>query len=131
MRPLKEKGQGRKAGNQASYTHKSPAVVGAGFAVWAAMPVAMPAWLVHPARLYGASGFVLVPVHVGVCCAGGCRLGVAGCCVLCFLFWACVPQLTVCMLCSSYLCSGFFGANPDAYSALCLVLHCVLHRQGR
>ena len=30
MRPLKEKGQGRKAGNQASYTHKSPAVVGAG-----------------------------------------------------------------------------------------------------
>ena len=28
------------------------------------------------------------------------------------------------MLCSSYLCSGFFSATPDAYSALCLVLHC-------
>ena len=55
---------------------------------------------------------------------GGCRLGVAGCCVLCFLFWACVPLLTVCMLCSSCLCSGFFSAPPDAYSALCLVLHC-------
>ena len=55
---------------------------------------------------------------------GGCRWGVAGCCVLCFLFCACVPLLTVRMLCSSYLCSGFYCATPDAYSALCLVLHC-------
>ena len=36
----------------------------------------------------------------------------------------CVPLLTVCMLFSSCLCSGFFGATPDAYGALCLVLHC-------
>ena len=28
------------------------------------------------------------------------------------------------MLCSSYLFLGFFCATPDAYSALCLVLHC-------
>ena len=33
--------------------------------------------------------------------------------------------LTVCMLCSSYLCSGFFSATPDAYGALCLVLRCI------
>ena len=52
------------------------------------------------------------------------RWGVAGCCVLCFLFCACVPVLTVCMLHISYLCSGFFSSTPDAYSALCLVLHC-------
>ena len=55
---------------------------------------------------------------------GGCRRGDAGCCVLCILFYACVPLRTVCMLCSSYLCSGFFSATPDTYSALCLVLHC-------
>ena len=55
---------------------------------------------------------------------GGCWQGVAGCCVLCFLFCACAPLLTVCMLCSSYLCSGFFSATPDTYIALCLVLHC-------
>ena len=55
---------------------------------------------------------------------GGCRRGIAGCCVLCFLFCTCVPLLTVCMLCRSYLSSGFFCATPDAYSVLCLVLHC-------
>ena len=55
---------------------------------------------------------------------GECRRGVAGCCVLCSCFFACVPLLTVCMLCSAYLCSGFFCAAPDACSALCLVLHC-------
>ena len=55
---------------------------------------------------------------------GGCWRGDAGCCVLCFLFFACVPLLTVCMLCGSYLCSGFFRAAPGAYSALCLVLRC-------
>ena len=70
-------------------------------------------------------GFLLVPVHMGVCCAGGVP---AGCCrllcVVCFLFCACVPLLTVWMLCSSYLYSGFFCATPDAYSALCLALHC-------
>ena len=69
-------------------------------------------------------GFVLVPVHVGVCCAGGWPAG--RCRWLCVVFpvWACVSLLTVCMLCSSSLCSGFFSATPDAYSALCLVLHC-------
>ena len=54
---------------------------------------------------------------------GGCRRGVAGCCVLCFPFCACVLPLTVCMLCNSFLCSGFFCAAPGAYSAFCLVLH--------
>ena len=66
--------------------------------------------------------FVLVPAHVGVCCAGGLPAG--RCRLLCFLFHALVPLLTVCMLCSSFLCSGFLSATPDAYSALCLVLHC-------
>ena len=55
---------------------------------------------------------------------GGCRWGVAGCCVLCFLFCACAPLLTACMHCSSYLYSGFFRTTPDASGALCLVLHC-------
>ena len=55
---------------------------------------------------------------------GACRRGVAGCYVLCFLVCACLPMLTVCMLCSSYLNSGLFCALPDADSALCLVLHC-------
>ena len=55
---------------------------------------------------------------------GGCLRGDAGCCVLCFLFCAFVPLLIVCMLCSSYLCSGFFSPTPDTYSSLCLVLHC-------
>ena len=32
--------------------------------------------------------------------------------------------ITVCVLCSSFLCCGFFCATPDVYSALCLVLHC-------
>ena len=55
---------------------------------------------------------------------GGCRRGDTGCCVLCLLFCACVSLLAVCMLYSSYLCTGFFSATPVAYSALCLVLHC-------
>ena len=69
-------------------------------------------------------GFLLVPVHMGVCCAGGMPGGVASCCVLCFLCCTCVPLLTVCMLCSFYLYSGLFCATPDACTALCLVLHC-------
>ena len=55
---------------------------------------------------------------------GGCRQSGAGCCVLCFLFCACVPLLTVWMLCSSYLSSGLVCATPAAYSASCLVLRC-------
>ena len=82
----------------------------------AATPVAVPARLVHPVRLYGASGLRL---GAG---ARGCVLcwGVAGWAlpvVVCFLFWACVPLLTVYSLCSSYLCSSFLSATPDAYSA--------------
>ena len=83
------------------------------------------------AGLVGAPGAPLW--RVGPCCwcrctwlcavLGGCRRGVAGCCVLCFLFRACVPLLTVCMLCSSYLYSGFFCATLDAPRALRLVLH--------
>ena len=83
------------------------------------------------AGLVGAPGAPLWRVGLSWCrctwvCAvlGGCRWGDAGCCLLCFLFCAWVPLLTVCMLCNSYLCSGFFSATPDAYSALCLVLHC-------
>ena len=53
--------------------------------------------------------------------AGG---GAGGCCVLCFLFCACVQLLSVCMLCSCYVCCGFSCAPPDASSALCPVLHC-------
>ena len=69
-------------------------------------------------------GFLLVPVHMGVCCAGGLPAG--RCRLLCVVFPVlCVcAATTVCMLCSSYLCSGFFSAPPDAYSALCLVLYC-------
>ena len=63
----------------------------------------------------GAHGCVL-------CCGGdGGAFPVVVCCVSC----TCVPLLTVvCVLCSSYLYSGCFCATPDAYSALCLVLHC-------
>ena len=58
--------------------------------------------------------------------AHGCVLcgGVAGCCVGCLLFCTCVLLLTDCMPYSSYLCSGFFCATLDAYSGLCLVIHC-------
>ena len=84
------------------------------------------------AGLVGAPGAPLR--HVGasywcrckwVCAVlGGCQRSFAGCCVLCFLFCACVPLLTACMLCSSYLYSCFSCATPHAYSAFCLVIHC-------
>ena len=56
--------------------------------VRAAMPVAVPAWLVHPARLYGASGLRLgTGAHGCVLCWGvaGGALPVVVCCVSCFV----------------------------------------------
>ena len=56
--------------------------------VRAAMPVTMLAWLVHPARLYGASGLCLgVGAHGYVLCWGvaGGALPVVVCCDSCFV----------------------------------------------
>ena len=74
--------------------------------------------------LMARRSLLLVPVHVGVCCAGGKPAGRCRLMGVVFLVCACVPLLTVYLLCSSCLCSGFFCATPDAYSALCLLLHC-------
>ena len=57
-------------------------------AVRAAMPVAVPAWLVHPARLYGASVLCLgAGAHGCVLCWGvaGGAMPVVVCCVSCFV----------------------------------------------
>ena len=57
-------------------------------AVQAAMPVAVPAWLVHPAPLWHVDALSWCR-RTWVCAVlGGCRRGGAGCCVLCFLFCA-------------------------------------------
>ena len=134
----------RKAQSCIAYKTSTHSLVGAWvlcLGVWFGVPSQHQWWLLEcgaggDARcstgLVGAPGVPLWRVGALSCCRctwvcavlGGCRRGVAGCCVLCFLFCACVPLLTVCMLCGSYLCSSFFSATPDACSALCLVLHC-------
>ena len=59
---------------------------------------------------------LLVPVRVGVCCAGWCRRGVAGCCVSCF------EHVCHDLRCA---CSGVpICATPDAYIDSSLVIHC-------
>lgn len=89
------------------------------------MPAAVPACLVYPARR-----FLSLSIHVGVCFAGGvpawrCRL-------LCFVFPVlCMCAATCSLLCSCYLCSGFFCAAPDTCCDLCLVLRCTDQLDGR
>ena len=64
-----------------------------------AMQVAVPACWVRPACRYGAPGLAVGAGAHGCVRARGMLARVAGCCVLCFLFYARVLLLTVCMLC--------------------------------
>ena len=88
-------------------------------AVRAAMPVAMPAWLVHPARLYGASGIRLgAGAHGCVLCWGvaGGALPVVVCCGSCFVH-----------VCSSFQCACSVVTTCVQASLVLLLMPIVLY----
>ena len=96
-----------------------------GCPVRAAIVVAVPACLVHPAHRYGVSGFAVGAGARGcVLCwgAAGGALPVVVCCVSCFVHMDCYRRCACSVVAN--LCCDFLFATPDASCALCPVLPC-------
>ena len=73
--------------------------------------------------LMASRGVVLVPVHMGVCCAGGAPAGRCQLCVVLPVLCMCAATYSVHAL-YFLLVFRLICATLDACSALCLVLHC-------